>query len=70
MRGRGYQAITGADAWQADGADPPVPVAAQDFTVIHAGANAELTATAEEGEPLRLALIEVPTEVDYPLYRK
>ncbi len=63
-------AISGAGAWQADDTDTPVSFAVQDFTVIHAGADAVLTATAEAGEPLRLALIEVPTEVDYPLYPK
>ena len=63
-------AIRGSGAWQADDDEAPIPVAAQDFTVIHAGADAALTVTADEGEPLRLALIEVPTEVDYPLYRK
>ncbi len=63
-------AIRGSGAWQADDDGAPIPVAAQDFTVIHAESDAALTVTADEGEPLRLALIEVPTEVDYPLYRK
>ena len=63
-------AVSGNGFWQRDDSGTPLPIAAQDFTVIHAGADEIVTAIAGEGEPLRLTVIEVPTEVDYPLYRK
>lgn len=71
-RGRSLAAvaISGTGAWHVDDVETPLPVAKQDFTVVHAGTDAGLSVTADEGEPLRLALIEAPTEVDYPLYPK
>jgi redox-sensitive bicupin YhaK (pirin superfamily) len=41
---------------------------AQDFAVIHAPDGGTLTIQADEGQELRLAIIEVPTRVEYPLY--
>lgn len=62
-------AVRGAGTWHADDAEP-VAVAAQDFTVVRADADAFVTATAAPAEALRLVLIEVPSAVDYPLYPK
>ncbi|MYG40733.1 MAG: pirin [Nitrospira sp. SB0677_bin_15] len=38
------------------------------FAVVHAGTNGSIAIHAEQGGPLRLAMIEVPAEVDYALY--
>ena len=40
------------------------------FAVVHAGTNDSIAIHAEQTGPLRLAMIEVPAEVDYPLYQK
>ena len=40
------------------------------FAVVHAGQDASIAIRAEQAVPLRLALIEVPAEVDYVLYRE
>ena len=40
------------------------------FAVVHARTNASIAIHAEQAVPLRLAVVEVPVEVDYPLYRK
>lgn len=40
------------------------------FAVVHAGKNSSIAIKAEEAVPLRLAMIEVPAEVDYALYRE
>ena len=63
-------AVRGTGIWHVDASAEPVAVAAQDFTVVRADADAVLTATAGPTEPLRLVLIEVPSAVDYPLYPK
>ena len=39
----------------------------RDFTVVRAADDAEIKITATGAEPLRLAIVEVPSEVDYPL---
>ncbi len=41
-----------------------------DFAVVHAGNNESISIQAWEDAPLRLAMIEVPAEVDYPLSRE
>lgn len=61
-------AVSGSGTWQ--GGPAPVAVQARDFTVVHAAEAGTLAAEADAGEPLRLVCIEVPTTVDYPLYRK
>ena len=40
------------------------------FAVVHARNNESISIQAEEDTPLRIAMIEVPAEVDYPLYRE
>lgn len=40
------------------------------FAVVHARNNESLSLQAEEDASLRIAVIEVPAEVDYPLYRE
>jgi redox-sensitive bicupin YhaK (pirin superfamily) len=41
-----------------------------DFVVTQAASNSTAVYKAAANEPLRLVLVQVPTEVDYPLYRK
>ncbi|QRG68031.1 pirin family protein [Brevibacillus choshinensis] len=41
-----------------------------DFVVSSADVDGKLVYAASENTPLRVVLIQVPTEVDYPLYRK
>ena len=40
------------------------------FAVVHAGTNGSIAIHAAQTVPLRLAMIEVPAEVEYPLYQK
>ena len=40
------------------------------FAVVHAKTNGSITIHAEQAGPLRLAMIEVPAKVEYPLYQK
>ena len=40
------------------------------FAVVHAGDNGSIVIHGEQAGPLRLAVIEVPAEVDYALYRR
>ena len=39
------------------------------FAAVHAGQSGAVALQAEADSPLRVALIEVPSKVDYPLYR-
>jgi hypothetical protein len=41
----------------------------KDFAVIHAKKEAAISIQAESNDPLRLAIIEAPARVDYPLYK-
>ena len=61
-------AISGQGVWQTDG--QRIELREKDFTVVSASQNASLSVTANETEGLRVAIIEVPTEVEYPLYPK
>ena len=45
-------------------------LAAKYFAVVHAGKNGSIAIQAEQAIPLRIAMIEVPAEVDYALYRE
>lgn len=40
------------------------------FGVVHAGEKGAISIQAEGDSPLRIALIEVPAQVDYPLYKE
>ena len=40
------------------------------FAVVHAGTNGSLVTNARQAGPLRLAMIEVPAEVEYALYKE
>ena len=40
------------------------------FAVVHAGEFGTVAVQAEAGRSLRIALIEVPAKVDYPLYKE
>lgn len=40
------------------------------FAVVHTKTNGSIAIHAGQGGPLRLAMIEVPAEVEYPLYQK
>ncbi len=44
-------------------------VETKDFAVIHAKKEGTISIQAESNDPLRLAIIEVPATVDYPLYK-
>ncbi|TMV48469.1 pirin family protein [Paenibacillus mesophilus] len=55
---------------RADHSAGPVPITHQDFAVIDAAAGEEILLRAAEDEAVRLIVIEVPTQVDYPLYNK
>jgi hypothetical protein len=41
---------------------------AQDFAVIHAPEGGTLKILADKAQVLRMAIIEVPAKVEYPLY--
>mgnify|MGYP005649448233 FL=1 len=41
----------------------------QDFAVIHAKQRGDISIQADSNSLLRMAIIEVPAQVDYPLYR-
>ena len=45
-------------------------LAPRHFAVVHAGTNGSVAIQAKQAVPLRLAMIEVPAEVDYALYRE
>jgi quercetin 2,3-dioxygenase len=45
------------------------PVNKKDFALIHAQKGVDISMHADSGSPLRVATIEVPARVDYPLYR-
>ena len=44
-------------------------LAAKYFAVVHAGKNGSIAINARQAGPLRLAIIEVPAEVEYALYK-
>ena len=60
--------ISGAGKWANDENGNQLSIAARDFSVIHATEDTVISAHAEKNSELRLALIEVPHRVDYPLY--
>ncbi len=78
--GRSLAAVTvsGCGAWRRGGDDTPFAIAPKDFAVISADSDTTVIASASEdgggggggGDSLRVVIIEVPTEVDYPLYAK
>jgi quercetin 2,3-dioxygenase len=61
-------AIRGDGTYSA-AADQVVSFEHKDFVIVQSSEGGEITIRAE-GQELRIVLIEVPTEVDYPLYRK
>lgn len=65
-------AIRGEGEWSIEGAGETAAFAHKTFTILEedAGTDSEVTAVAAGDEKARLILIEVPTTVDYPLYRK
>ena len=62
--------ISGAGHWQGANGTERASVSANDFAVIQAGTDTVVTAVADDHELLRLAIVEVPSSVDYPLYPK
>lgn len=60
--------ISGAGKWFARLGDPGLSVKARDFSVIQAGEESTVSIEADRNEGIRLAIIEVPREVSYPLY--
>ncbi|MFQ5570421.1 MAG: pirin family protein [Rhodothermales bacterium] len=63
-------AIRGAGAWHIDEKTQALPFDAGAFSVVCAELDASIEVTAEGEGPLRLAVIEVPSTVKYPLYPK
>ena len=45
------------------------PLNKKDFALIHAQEDGSISVQADSDSPLRVAMIEVPAKVDYPLYR-
>lgn len=60
----------GGTVQSADDSSQPVSIAHKDFAVIDAAAGEKIVLKAAEDEAMRLIVIEVPTQVDYPLYNK
>lgn len=60
--------ITGEGTWRAERTQQEIPVQSKDFTVIHAGDETVLSIKGKKAGALRLAIIEVPAQVGYPLY--
>jgi len=59
-------AISGEGTWQNDESD--LTFKAKDFSVIEALVGTVVTAHSTGQGELRLAVVEIPTEVEYPLY--
>ncbi len=60
--------IPGEGTWRAERTQQEIPVQSKDFTIIHAGEETVLSIKGKKAGALRLAIIEVPSQVDYPLY--
>ena len=63
-------AVKGTGEWKLDEQGEGVAFGTRDFSVLHAREDAAVSVTAGGGDGLRLAMIEVPTRVDYPLYSR
>ncbi|MFK7694895.1 pirin family protein [Paenibacillus sp. HJGM_3] len=64
-------AIRGHGTWaKSDEGGDPKPFEHKDFILGAVDADSEVVLRTTGGETLRLILIEVPTTVDYPLYRR
>ncbi|ELK41191.1 hypothetical protein BAG01nite_38450 [Brevibacillus agri] len=62
---------SGSVGGHSEAGEPPTVAHKGDFVVISAEAEtASVTYQAQADAPLRIVLIQVPLEVDYPLYRK
>ncbi len=61
-------AVEGEGVWEID-QDDPVPFSTRDFTVIRARRDARVRVRPAGKTGLRLAVVETPHQVDYPLYR-
>ncbi|MFF0829574.1 pirin family protein [Brevibacillus sp. NPDC003359] len=60
----------GSVAEKATISESPAPATKGDFVVLSSEESSTAIYQASTNAPLRLVLIQVPTEVDYPLYRK
>ena len=60
--------MTGEGTWNSTEAKHPLSVREGDFAVIHAHVNTNLVLTVQGTHEWRAAIVEVPTEVPYPLY--
>ena len=61
-------AIHGKGTWYNAENDNSVPFTMKDFSVIEAGGDTNVSVRADQEDKLRLAIIEVPSQVEYPLY--
>ena len=62
--------ITGEGTLSVEVDSEPHALAPRYFAVVHAVTNGSIAIRADQAGPLRLAVIEVPAEVDYVLYRE
>ena len=62
-------AISGKGELIDKGKEEKIAIKPKDFAVVHAKNEATISIQAEQKNPLRLVIIEVPAHVDYPLYK-
>ncbi len=60
--------ITGGGKWFNDENGNEIAISKEDFTVFNAAADAVISVENNGNSELRLAMIEIPQRVDYPLY--
>ncbi len=60
--------VTGAGKWLNAENDSEIAISKKDFTLFNAAADAVISVENSGSGDLRLAMIEVPQRVDYPLY--
>ena len=66
--GLAVMTIAGAGAWKNSENDTECEIDKRDFVVIRASENETISVEAANQADLRLAILEVPLKVDYPLY--
>ncbi len=62
-------AISGMGELIDEGKEGKIAINPKDFAVVHAKKEVTISIQAEQKNPLRLAIIEIPAHVDYPLYK-
>ena len=62
--------ITGEGTLSVEAGSETFELGPRYFALVHAGEDGSIAIRADQAVPLRLAMIEVPAEVEYPLYQK